>query len=286
MKKKTVFRWLKVFLLLYGIIGIAVYYLQDTLLFHPIPVDKQTDYHFTQPYREVNIPYNKETNLNIIQFKSVNVNMPPHTGDTSSPAAAADTPKGVVLYFHGNKENVRHYAGYAADFTRHGYEVWMLDYPGFGKSTGKFSEENLYTYALVEYKLARSKWPPDHIILYGKSLGTAVAAQLASVRDCRRLILECPYYSMTSLARRYLFLYPVGSILHYRFPTNEYLPAVTAPVTIFHGTSDWTVPYNNASSLKPLLKPRDEFITIEGGAHNDLHEHSEFRQKLEAIMNN
>src|SRR6478672_9440602 len=120
MKKKTVFRWLKVFLLLYGIIGIAVYYLQDLLLFHPVPVDKQTDYHFTQPYREVNIPFNKETNLNIIQFKS-------------------DTPKGVVLYFHGNKENVRHYAGYAADFTRHGYEVWMLDYPGFGKSTGKFS---------------------------------------------------------------------------------------------------------------------------------------------------
>jgi pimeloyl-ACP methyl ester carboxylesterase len=270
MKKKILFRWAKVLLLLYGIIGIAFYYLQDKLLFHPVPVDRQVKYDLGQPYTEVNLPYNKETNLNIIQFSNL-------LDDT----VAA---KGVVLYFHGNKENVSHYAAYAADFTRHGYEVWMLDYPGFGKSTGKFTEENLYKYALILYKLARSKWPPDHIILYGKSLGTGVAAQLASVRDCRRLILECPYYSMTSLVRHYLFLYPVSSMLHYRFPTYEYLPAVTAPITIFHGTDDGVVSYGNASRLKTLLKPGDEFITIEGGGHNDLHNYPEFRRRLDGIM--
>jgi len=269
--KKKVFRWIKVLALLYGIIGIAVYYLQDTLLFHPVAVDRQVKYDLGQPYKELNLPYNKETNLNIIQFSSL-------ADDTAAV-------RGVVLYFHGNKENVHHYAPYAADFTRRGYEVWMPDYPGFGKSTGKFSEENLYTYAQVVYKLARSRWPADHIILYGKSLGTGVAAQLASTHNCRRLILECPYYSMTSLARRYLFLYPVGSILHYRFPTNEYLPAVSAPITIFHGTSDGVVSYNNASRLKALLKPGDEFITIEGGGHNDLHEHPLFDQKLAEALN-
>jgi pimeloyl-ACP methyl ester carboxylesterase len=189
-----------------------------------------------------------------------------------------------VLYFHGNMENVRHYAPYAKDFTGQGYEVWMLDYPGYGKSTGKFSEANLYTYAQVVYKLARSRWAADHIILYGKSLGTGVAAQLASVHNCRRLILECPYYSMTSLARRYLFLYPVGSMLHYRFPTNEYLPVVAAPITIFHGTSDGVVSYGNASRLRDLLKPGDEFITIEGGGHNDLHEHAEFVSRLQQTL--
>src|SRR3569833_179874 len=182
--KKKVFRWLKVFLLLNGIIGIAIYYLQDKLLFHPVAVDKQIAWHFDHPFTELNILYNRATNLNIIQFK--------HT--------TPDSAKGVVLYFHGNKQNIARYAPYASDFTSKGYEVWMLDYPGFGKSTGKFSEENLYKYALVLYKLARSRWASDHIIIYGKSLGTAVAAQLASIRDCRRLILECPYYSMTSLA--------------------------------------------------------------------------------------
>lgn len=266
--KKKVFRWLKVFLLLYGIIGIAIYYLQDKLLFHPVAVDKQAAWHFDQPFTELNIPYNKETNLNIIQFKHT-------TGDSA---------KGVVLYFHGNKQNIARYAPYAADFTSKGYEVWMLDYPGFGKSTGKFSEENLYKYALVLYKLARSRWAPDHIMLYGKSLGTAVAAQLASVRDCRRLILECPYYSMTSLVQRYAFIYPMGRMLHYRFPTNEYLPAVTAPITIFHGTDDGVVAYSNASRLKTVLKPKDAFITIEGGGHNDLHDHPEFGRQLQQIL--
>jgi pimeloyl-ACP methyl ester carboxylesterase len=86
------------------------------------------------------------------------------------------------------------------------------------------------------------------------------------------------------MARRYLFLYPVGSMLHYRFPTNEYLPAVTAPITIFHGTGDGVVFYSNASRLKPLLKPGDEFITIEGGSHNDLHDHTEFRNRLGEII--
>src|SRR3954468_682280 len=146
-KKKKIFRWLKVFLLLYGIIGIAIYYLQDKLLFHPVAVAKQTSYNFKQPYTELNIPYNKETNLNIIQFKAIGRDSLStwslHPGDTiGRQPAPGDTavPKGVILYFHGNKDNISHYAPYAAEFTGKGYEVWMLDYPGFGKSTGKFSE--------------------------------------------------------------------------------------------------------------------------------------------------
>ncbi|HVU56716.1 MAG TPA: alpha/beta fold hydrolase, partial [Puia sp.] len=264
--KKKVYRWLKVLILLYCIIGIAFYYLQERILFHPVAVDMHAPYHFDQPFNEVDIPYNKETNIDVIQFTT------------------ADTPRGVVLYFHGNKDNVTHYATFASDFTTNGYEIWMMDYPGYGKSTGKFSEENLYAQALVLYKLARSKWRPDQIIIYGKSLGTGVAAQLADVRDCRRLILECPYYSMTSLVRHYMPIWPVGSMLHFKFPTWQHLPQVTAPITIFHGASDGVVPYSNASRLKPLLKKGDEFITIDGGGHNDLHDHQEFKSHLGKLL--
>ena len=70
----------------------------------------------------------------------------------------------------------------------------MIDYPGFGKSTGVFSEQLLYDWALTLYKLARAYYSPDSIIIYGKSMGTGIAAQLASIRDCRHLILETPYY--------------------------------------------------------------------------------------------
>lgn len=270
MTKKKIYRWLKVLILLYCIIGIAFYYLQERILFHPVAVDKATKYDFKQPFTEVNIPYNKETNINVIQFQNL-------LDDTS-------VARGVVLYFHGNKDNITRYAPFATDFTSRGYEVWMIDYPGYGKSTGKFSEENLYAQALILYKLARSRWRPDQIIIYGKSLGTGIAAQLADIRDCRGLILECPYYSMTSLVRHYLPLWPVGSMLHYKFPTWQHLPQVTAPITIFHGTSDGVVPYSNASRLKPLLKKGDEFITIDGGGHNDLHDHPEFKSQLDKLL--
>ncbi|HMI61398.1 MAG TPA: alpha/beta fold hydrolase [Puia sp.] len=271
MFKKKLIRWAKVLILLYSVIGIAWYYGQEKLLFHPVAIDRKIAYAFDQPFTELNIPYDAATNLNVVQFRA-----------TDRPADSLA--KGVVLYFHGNTTGISMFAPAAIDFTAKGYEVWMLDYPGFGKSTGTFTEKKLYEYALVFYKLARSRWSPLQITLYGKSMGTGIAAQLASVRDCRRLILESPAYSLTSVARRYLFLYPVASMLHYHFPTNEYLPAVTAPITIFQGDEDRTVQYSNASRLKPLLKKGDEFVTVQGAGHNDLRNFPLFKEKLDSVL--
>ena len=272
MNKKIVWRWVKVALLLYGVVGIAAYYLQERLIFQPTVAAPEAVYDFRgQPHTELNLTYDKETKLNVIEFQAV---------DRPRDSLA----KGVVLYFHGNSHNVESYGRHATDFTTRGYEVWMIDYPGYGKSTGVRSEQKLYDYALVFYKLARSRWKPLQIILYGRSLGTGIAAELASIRDCRRLILESPYYSMTSLGGYYLPLYPWSRLLHYHFPTWSYLPAVTAPITIFHGTGDRLVPYRNALRLRPLLKSGDEFITVEGAGHDDLHAFPLFKEKLDSVL--
>jgi len=266
-RKKIIFRWIKVLVLLYCTVGIVAYYGQEWFVFRPVTIPAGTKYELGRPYTEINLPYDKETNLNILQFRP-----------------ADSLPKGVVLYFHGNRTNISRYAPFAGNFTSNGYEVWMLDYPGYGKSTGKRTEQKFYDYALTFYKLARSRYKPSEIILYGKSLGTGVAAQLAAVRDCRRLILETPYYSLSSLYRRYLPIYPIGTMMHWRLPTYEYLPAVTAPVTIFHGNSDWVIPYGNASRLKSLLKQGDEFITLDGGGHNNLNDFPLFHSKLDSVL--
>jgi uncharacterized protein len=270
--KRRAWRWVRIVLLLYGVAGIVLYHTQDHILWHPVAVPASTVYDLGgQPHTELNIAYDKGTSLNVVEFHA-----------TDRPA---DSPaRGVVLYFHGNGGNITHYSAAAADFTRNGYECWMWDYPGFGKSTGEFSEQKLYDYALVLYKLARSRWAPPQIILYGRSIGTGIAAQLADIRDCRRLILESPYFSIESLAYRYLPVYPWGRMLHYHFPTGSHLPAVTAPITIFHGTDDGTVAYSNASRLKPLLKTGDEFITIDGAGHNNLHDYPLFREKLDSLF--
>ena len=268
MNKQKLFRWIKIIIVVYCLVGTALYYLQDTLLFHPVPLPADSTYHFTQPFKEVNIEYDAKTRFNVVKFS--------FPDDTLE--------KGVVLYFHGNRENISHYAQYSNNFTKNLYEVWMPDYPGFGKSTGDFTEKVLYEEALQVYKMARIKYKPQQIIIYGKSLGTGIAAQLASVRDCKMLILETPYYSFTSLVRLPFFIYPVELLSHYKVPTYQYLQKVTAPITIFHGTSDGVIPYFNAKRIKEYLKPADEFITIEGGSHNNLNTFPLMQKKLDSLL--
>lgn len=259
--------WIKLCIIIYCLIGIGIYYFQETIIFQPTVFAADSSYGFKQAYQEKNIDLDADTRFNLMQY-----------------TVPDSLRKGVVLYFHGNKGNVKRYNRFVNRFLQHGYEVWMGDYPGYGKSTGKISEAVLYEESLQLYKLARNQYRPDQIIIYGKSLGSGIAAQLASVRDCKRLILETPYYSLTSLSRIYLWMFPLDLLMHYHIPTHDYLTKVTAPVSIFHGTSDGVVPYFNAKRLKAFLKKGDEFITIEGGSHRDLNRFPLMQQKLDSLL--
>ncbi len=264
-KLKRLVKGLAIASLIYLLVGFALFIFQDLLLFHPRKLSADYQYSFDTPFREVN-HLQGDRNLNIIQFL---------VSDSSE--------KGVVIYFHGNRKNINRYAKYSSHFTRNGYEVWMMDYPGFGKSTGKRTEANLYADALAVYQLALQRFPSSKIIIYGKSLGTGIASQLASVKECRQLILETPYYSIPALARHYFFIYPVQPITKYEFPTFKYLQSVKAPVTIFHGTRDGVIPFSHSLRLKKI-KPGCELLKIEKGRHNDLENSVVFQNKLDSLL--
>jgi alpha-beta hydrolase superfamily lysophospholipase len=266
--KKRLKNTLKIIVALYLVGGIALWYLQDTIFFHPRKIRAGEEFSFKGAHMEVNSPVDASSILNFVKF------IPTDTGST----------KGIVLYFHGNRDNINRYAAASTWFTKHGYEVWMPDYPGFGKTTGKFKEERLYDDAHVLYKLAAKRFSPDQMIIYGRSLGTGVATELASSQACKKLILETPYYSLTELAGAHFPMYPVKFLVRYKFPLHEYLQMVKVPVTIFHGTNDAVIPYKHSSRLKPLLKKGDEFITIEEGKHNNLGNFSLFQQKLDSLL--
>ncbi|MEQ1675769.1 MAG: alpha/beta fold hydrolase [Chitinophagaceae bacterium] len=267
MNKKKVLKWLKILVVIYLAGGVALYFLQDVILFHPVSLKRTHQYDFPQPHKDISIPINDKDTLNLIDFSS------------TGPAA-----RGVVLYFHGNKRNISWYAKYIPYFTRHGYEVLMIDYPGYGKSTGKLTEEKLYDWALQAYTIAIKKFAADSIIIYGKSMGTGIAAQLASIRECKKLILETPYYDFPSVIGHYLPIYPVRWMIHYNLPTHEYISRINVPITIFQGTKDRLVTYSNAKRLIPLLKKGDEFITVKGGGHNDLYQYPEVVSKLDSLL--
>lgn len=267
MNRKTIFRWLKITVLIYSCIGIMLYYLQEYFLFHPEKLPGDHIFQFDVPCEEVNIPMNDTDTVNMVKF-----------------FPADSVRRGVVVYFHGNRQHIERYAKFAGNFTKHGYEVWMEDYPGFGKSTGKRTEKKLYEQAMQVQKMAASEYGPDSIIIYGKSLGTGIAAYVASRSNNRNLILETPYYSIPSLFSCYAPIYPAGKMSTYKIPANEYLSEVKYPVTIFHGTDDGVIPYRNAARLKNILKSSDEFITIEAGTHHNLNEFPLYQQKLDSLL--
>ena len=264
---KKVWKWVKILAIVYVLGGIALYFLQDYILFHPVTLKKDHNYDFPEKHRDVNIPITENSNLNIVQFYST---------DTVT--------KGVVLYFHGNKKNISWYAKYPPYFTKHGFEVWIIDYPGFGKSTGKLTEENLYDWADYMYNFARSRFGADSIIIYGKSMGTGIATHLASLKPCKKLILETPYYDFPSVIKHHIPIYPVAWMIHYKIPTHDYIKNINVPISIFQGTDDDVIPYSNAERLKPFLKPNDEFITIKNGEHNDLFKFKETIEKLDSLL--
>ncbi len=248
-------------------IGILFYFLQDLFLFHPTSLPQQYAFTFQQPFKEINISIAKEKrNLNIIQF-----------------TVPDSLQKGIVLFFHGNRRNVERYAVYVPYFTKNGYAVWMPDYPGFGKSTGKRTEQRINNDALLLYNMAAKETDAGNIIIYGKSIGTGVATQLASVKPCKQLILETPYYDINTLIRHYLPIYPTGMMIKYKFLTYLNLKNVHAPVTILHGTDDEVIPYQQAKRLQELY-PQIELVTIKGGKHNNLLKYPQFQKKLDSLL--
>ena len=264
--KRKIFRITKIAGIAYFTGGIVLYYLQKKLMLHPKRLPPDYKFQFDFPFREINVSFNKKDNTNLVQFFPKQVS------------------KGVVLYFHGNQDNINRYAKYAVNFTRHGYEVWIHDYPEYGKSTGKFTEANVYRQAAEIYKLANAKFESNNIIVYGKSLGSGIASWLASKNECRHVILETPYYSMSGLLARYAPMFPSSVMSHFRFPTGKHITQVKVPVTIFHGNKDGVIPHWHALKLKKVLKEEDEFITIEGAAHNNLNDFALFHNKLNEIL--
>ncbi len=265
--KTKIIRWLKIIILLYAAIGIALYYLQDKFIFHPQKLDSSYQYKFDGRFEEMNIPFNETDTMNLIKF---------FPEDSMS--------RGVVIYYHGNKNNINHYAAYTKPFTKLGYEVWMEDYPGFGKSTGEITERKLYDQAMQVQKMASAKFGADSIVIYGKSLGTGIAAYVAANSKAKMLLLETPYFSIPSLFNGYAFIYPTTTMSNYKIPTNEFLKEVKYPVVIFHGTNDGVIPYRTSIKLQSVLKPTDKYFTIQGATHHNVNASKVYFDVIDSLL--
>lgn len=197
------------------------------------------------------------------------------------------TPRGLIIYFHGNTGSLRRWGKYAPRLTRHGYDVLMPDPRGYGKSRGRLSEEALHRDAELWYDHAREQWKEERIVLYGRSLGSGLAVPLAARRSPRMLLLETPFANLVQVARNYLPILPYRILLRYTFRNDRAIRGVRCPVYIFHGKRDTVVPYTSALRLYsnvPSTVPREMF-TFPKGHHSDLTRFKRFDRTLARLLN-
>lgn len=193
--------------------------------------------------------------------------------------------KGVIFYLHGNAGSIHSWGDVAEIYTALDYDVFMLDYRGYGKSEGEIdSEPQLYQDTQLAYDKLKSMYDESKIIVLGYSIGTGPATKIASTNHPKLLILQAPYYSLPDLMRH---LYPIipTFILKYRFETNKFITKCTMPIVIFHGQRDEIIYYGSAVKLKKLIKNSDTLITLEGVGHNGMSSNPKYLTEIQKILN-
>ena len=260
---------LKIFLVVlavYILVCVLLFIFQERLIFFPDKIHNDYKFAFEQNFEEINLKTKDQKLLHGLLFRSENS-------------------KGLIFYLHGNAGSVKSWGEVAKSYTDLGYDVFMIDYRGFGKSEGTISAQNqLYEDVQVAYDEMKTRYSEDKIVVLGYSIGTGPATKIASTNKPRLLILQAPYYSLTDMMKRTYPIIPTF-ILKYQFETNEYIRDCGMPIVIFHGDKDEVIYHGSSIKLKKLLKQSDTVIILEGQQHNEITDNQEYQREIRRILN-
>jgi fermentation-respiration switch protein FrsA (DUF1100 family) len=189
----------------------------------------------------------------------------------------------VTLFLHGNAGNITHRSQSFGEITAAGSSVLMIDYRGYGKSTGRPSENGLYADAEAAYEYLLKSSRPEEIIVHGESLGAAVAVDLASRHQCGGVVLEAAFTSASDVAGTVLPM--IGPLLIRSFDSRRKITRVQAPILFIHGSADHTVPMRLGGALFDSAPEPKYFWAIPGADHNDIVESAgpEYQKRLRSF---
>jgi uncharacterized protein len=242
-----------------------IYFNQEEMVFNATKLDRNYKFEFENDFEEVFISSFDSIKLNGILFKTPN-------------------PKGLIFYLHGNAGAVNSWGNNAEIYTQLGYDIFFLDYRGFGKSEGdNENETQVYKDVLYAYKLLMKKYPENKIVIMGYSIGTGLATHLASTNKPKVLILQAPYYNFLELSSGRVPFIP-DFLKKFKFETNRFITKVKAPIYIFHGDKDRLISLDNSIRLIKIMKPTDSLFTLQNQDHIGINENEYFQEKLKLIL--
>lgn len=260
-------KFLKWLIITYCFILAVLYFIQDLVIFQANPLPEGYQFNFDQPFVEKNFKAPDGTEINTLFFPT------------------SQKSKGLVFNNHGNRRNLSRWGRSAEQFTNLGYDVFFYDYRGFGKTKGKPSEENIFSDSAFLYGEMKKEYSEDSIVIYGRSLGSGVAAKLAAENKPKMLVLESCYYSLTEVGKMHLPIIPYSLLIKHPFRTDLRIDKVSCETHLIHGTEDKLIPVKSSFMLAEKMgKSPDEVLTLLPGGHRGLYRLEAYHKKLKELL--
>lgn len=242
-----------------------VYFNQGEMIFRANKLPKDYKFEFNQDFEELNIPSFDAKIQNGLLFKTQN-------------------PKGLVFYLHGNAGSLDTWGSIAKNYTDLGYDIFILDYRGFGKSEGEIeNQDQVFQDLTFAYNKLITTYDRSKVVIIGYSIGTGLATYLASIENPKKLILQAPYFNFIELSSGRVPFVP-DFLKKFKFETDKYIVKVKSPIYIFHGNKDQVISFDNSIRLQKLLKPTDKVFILDNQEHLGMNENSDFQQELKVIL--
>ena len=253
------------FTIIYLLYVSYIYFNQSEMVFIANKLPKNYKFQFNEEFQEINIPSFDSKIQNGLLFKSKNS-------------------KGLIFYLHGNAGSIDSWGNNASIYTNLNYDIFFLDYRGFGKSEGEIeNQEQVFKDISIVYDNVISNYKDKKNVIIGYSIGTGLATYLASIKNPNILILQAPYYNFLEFSTSRAPYFP-DFLKKFQFETNKYIANVTSQVYIFHGKNDKLIPIENSIRLKSVLKTNDKFYSLDNQGHIGINENLEFQEKLKEIL--
>ncbi|NLZ40275.1 MAG: alpha/beta hydrolase [Comamonadaceae bacterium] len=247
----------------YGSLLAALYLLQERIIFLPerLPAQHRFDFGADVHERWIEVP---GARLNALHLKS--------------PSA-----RGIVFYLHGNAGNLQSWFGDAAFYREQGFDLFMLDYRGYGKSSGRIrSEAELHADVRAAWNAIAASYAGRLRVVVGRSLGSALAARLAAEVQPDLTLLVSPYRSLTALAAEHYPWVP-SRLLRYPMRTDASLPDLHGAVLIVHGARDKVIAAAHGRSLQALV-PQARLVIVPAAGHGDVQDFPQFHDAVAAAL--